>query len=380
MACDCNVCGGALAEPVYRAASEVSLTTMNSRVAGRTEVFLCRQCGHLQTGELIDLVDYYASVYVVDTTTEYRIVDGRPVSLAEHQAMVLQSKVDLAPGSRVLDFGCAKADALRAIATLKPQITPFLFDVTDKYVASWERFPVPVQWATHRVDPAWTGSMDVVLSFFALEHIPRLRDVLAQIRALLKPGGTFYFAVPNVMRNIGDFIVADHLNHFTQASLHHLLSANGFTDVEVDAEAHDVVFVVTARRADEAHAVVAPPGADVLAGIESAAQDMARFWGEASARVRAFEHAGESASAIYGAGFYGHFVAASLASTDHLACFVDRNVHLHGRPCWGKPVVAPESLPASVRRVLVGVNPRNARAAIGSVDAWRGRDLDFLYL
>ncbi|WP_197524049.1 MULTISPECIES: class I SAM-dependent methyltransferase [unclassified Cupriavidus] len=366
--------------PIYRSASDSSFTTMNSRVAGRTEVYFCRHCGHLQTGELLDLADYYANSYEILTTTEYTIVDGRPVALAEHQARVLLSKVELRPGCRVLDYGCAKADTLRVAATLAPGIVPFLFDVTDKYIPLWERFPVPARWATHRVDPAWAGSMNVVLSFFALEHIPRLAQVLAEIRALLAPDGTFHFTVPNVRRNIGDFIVADHLNHFTPESLRHLLAANGFTDVQVDEQSHDVVFVVTARRARQAQGAVVPPDAAAIAGLEAAALEMARYWREAATRVQVFEQRAEGASAIYGAGFYGNFVAASLASIDHVTCFVDRNVHLYGRPCWGRPVVPPEALPAGVRRVLVGVNPRNARAAIESVESWRSRGLDFLYL
>ncbi len=383
--CNCNVCGGALVDPIYQSASDSSFTTMNARVAGRTEVYLCRRCGHLQTSELPDLASYYANVYEINLASEeadqlYKIVDGRPVYRADHQAQVLLSKLTLPPGSRVLDYGCAQATTLRKAVASQPDIQPFLFDVTDKYVGHWQRFPVPAQWATHRVDPAWAASMDAVLSFFAFEHIAQLGDAVDNIKALLKPGGIFYLVVPDVLGNAADFIVADHVNHFTVESLRYLLAARGFGDIVVDATAHDAALVVTARLGTASCAVVAQPDESALAKLESSARQMACYWSDAAARILAFEQRGEGPSAIYGAGFYGNFVAASLASMAHVSCFVDRNAHLHGQACWGKPVVAPDDLPTSVRRVLVGVNPRSARAAIEGIDAWRGRQLDVFYL
>lgn len=381
----CNVCAGALGEPVYRSAGDRSFTTMNTPVGGRTEVHFCARCGHLQTSELPDLAHYYAKVYEINLASAeadqlYQIVDGQPVYRADHQARVLRAKVEFPPGCRVLDYGCAQAATLRKVVATSPGIRPFLFDVTDKYVGYWERFPVPTQWATHQVDPAWAAGMDVVLSFFAFEHIAGLERALADIKALLKPGGTFYLVVPNVLGNAADFIVADHVNHFTPASMRYLLAANGFDAVEVDDEAHDAALVVTARLA--AAPVPRPPLPDAveLGALAASARQMSAYWNEASARIRAFEADGDGPCAIYGAGFYGNFIAASLASPERVDCFVDRNKHLHGQACWGRPVVAPDELPENVRRVLVGVNPRAARGAIEAVEAWRGRGISFFYL
>ncbi|MGO4326840.1 class I SAM-dependent methyltransferase [Cupriavidus sp. 2TAF22] len=359
---------------------------MNTVVPGRTQVYLCPHCGHLQTSELPDLAHYYANVYEINLAAEdddqlYKMVDGRPLYRADHQAAVLQSKLDLFPGCRVLDYGCAKAPTLRKVVQGNQGIAPFLFDVTDKYVSHWARFPGQPGWATHEVDPAWAGSMDVVLSFYALEHISRLGQALANIKALLKPGGHFYFIVPNVLENVADFVVADHVNHFTAESLHYMLSAQGFDRVEVDAGVHDAAFVVTARLGAGAACAVRQPDAAALAGLEAFARDTAQYWHGVVTRLKAFERAHASApSAIYGAGFYGNFIASALDSMERVEYFVDQNAHLQGRLCQAREIVSPGALPGHIGRVYVGMNPRTARAAIAAIPEWHQKQADYFFL
>ncbi|WP_051974950.1 class I SAM-dependent methyltransferase [Cupriavidus necator] len=387
MTCSCNVCGNALETPIYESAEDSSITTMNILVPGRTRVFLCGHCGHLQTAELQDAADYYANVYAINLTSDdedqlYKIVDGRPVYRADQQAEVLLSKLDLFDGCRILDYGCAKAPTLKKVVGRAPQIRPFLFDVTDKYQAFWQKFPGLAGWASHQTDPAWAGTMDVVLSFYALEHISSLQDAVANIKALLKPGGIFYFIVPNVQQSLSDFVVADHVNHFTEESLRYLLGAQGFDRVEVDARAHDAAYVVTARlgAAGAGKPVMPAPGA--IAQLERAASEMSEYWSGVAARIQAFERSqpATAASAIYGAGFFGNFIAATLTSMSHVKCFIDRNAHLQGRQCLEREVVAPAALPAHVGHVYVGLNPRISRDAIGSISEWQDRQLEIFYL
>ncbi|MFO0481212.1 MAG: hypothetical protein ACK52M_06255, partial [bacterium] len=84
--------------------------------------------------------------------------------------------------------------------------------------------------------------------------------------------------------------------------------------------------------------------------------------------------------AIYGAGFYGNFIASSLARPERIECFIDQNRHLQGRKAFDRPIVPPEQLPSAVDAVLVGLNPRVARSIIGEIAAWRDRRLDVFFL
>lgn len=381
----CNVCGNTALSCIYESPDNLSITTMNKLITGKTQVFFCGMCGHLQTSELPNLVEYYAQEYTINLASDdddqlYKIVDGKPVYRAEHQAAVLLSKVELTSGCKVLDYGCAKSPTLKKVLAAHPDIEPFLFDVTDKYIPFWKRFSKMPQWSVHQPNPAWNGTMDVVLSFYALEHVANLREAIGNVKSLLKPGGTFYFLVPNVYENTADFIVADHINHFSASSLRALLQREGFNNIEVDEKIHESAYVVKATLAS-----VVPedkPASDEIPACHEAAIKMADYWKDIVSRIREFEASiGEGAAAVYGAGFYGNFIATAMRHPERIRCFVDQNRHLQqGIEINGKRIVAPSELPKDVTHVLVGMNPRIARANIDAISVWHDRALNYFFL
>jgi hypothetical protein len=89
---------------------------------------------------------------------------------------------------------------------------------------------------------------------------------------------------------------------------------------------------------------------------------IAEYWQGIGDRVRRFEaeHADGKASAIYGSGFYGAFIATCLSRPEQVSCFLDRNPYRQGKQLFGKPVIAPEALAPSVRTVYVGLSPATA--------------------
>jgi len=387
MSTACNVCHAPLAQTIYQSPENHSITTMNTLVDGRTHVYFCDTCGHLQTSELPNLAAYYATEYSINANSEdddqiYKVVEGQTIFRADHQAAVLQAKLHFPEGCRVLDYGCAKAPTLRKLLAAHPGVEPYLFDVTDKYQPFWQRFPTPAKTAVGVPDPAWAGELDVVLSFYALEHVSDLDAAIGTIKRLLKVGGTFYFIVPNAYQNIADFVVADHINHFSETSLRTLLERNGFDQVDVDAQAHDGAFVVSARHSGRAVDGALMPAPAELAALRDKAWEMSQYWRDIVGRIRAFEAdlPQGAAVAIYGAGFYANFIALSLQDVGRVTAFVDQNPHLQGTTLYQRPVLAPVALPVEVSHLLVGLNPRIARANIEAIEAWRGRQLVFLYL
>ena len=116
-------------------------------------------------------------------------------------------------------------------------------------------------WAIYAPRPEWSESFDAVLSFFALEHVAAPRQFMADLHQLLKPGGSAYLLVPNVYTNVADFVVADHVNHFSQPSLATLFATAGLAKVSVDDGVHDAAFVVTAQKSDRPDPPLASTGA-----------------------------------------------------------------------------------------------------------------------
>lgn len=380
----CNVCGCTLGAPIFTGEEAASITTMNVLIAGQTAVHLCPNCGHLQTRALPDLKRYYAEEYSinadgVDDDQLYEIRDGREIYRSEHQAAVLMQKLDLSRPLKVLDYGCAKGATLRRVVDACPEVQPYLFDVTERYLDYWERFPRSPKFAVHKVDPAWAGSLDVVLSFYALEHIPDLTAALEDFGSLLRPGGTLYFIVPNVYRNPADFIVADHVNHFSERSLQMMLARAGFGQIEIDATAHAAAFVVTCRKEEAAQgsdpSSLAEVGQDEIAALVD-------FWGTAKSRIQAAEAdlAGEATVAIYGAGIYGNFIRTCLRRPDRVVAFMDQNRFLHGRIVNGLPVRPPAEMIATVDAIFVGLNPRIARRAMAELSETVGQELPCIFL
>ncbi len=378
----CNVCESALEDPVYVSPQGLSITSLTEVRNGRTEVFFCTACGHLQTTPIENLDDYYETQYriLIDSEKEdvlYEVVDDRSIYRVPLQVETLLTKVDLPPGARVLDYGCAKGATARQLAETRPDVNVFLFDVSQMYLPFWERFREPAQWATHEIPDGWPGTFDLVMSFFVMEHVDDPVAVLGQMAGLLQPDGLLYFMVPNVFTNTADFVVADHVSHFSASSLAKLLQRAGLRPVDIDDRFYNGAWSVVASplAEPEAPAVAPEPSADRVG-------ELVRYWNGLSERIQAFErdHAASGPAAIYGSGFYGTFIASSLEDPDRIECFLDGNPFRQARQLLGKPILAPERLPESIHTVYVGLNPVAARSIVDGIDSWKGRNHAYLYL
>ena len=380
----CAVCGSAV-EVVYESSSGQALTSLCTLLDQPTVVAACPTCGHLQTPPIGDLDAYYATAYRILLASEeedqiYAVTDGRIEYRAERQAAGFLATVPLPADARVLDYGAAKGATMRRVRAERPDVQLHFFDVSDMYVDHWRTLVADDAFATFEAPAAWTGSFDVVSSFFMLEHVAQPTEVVAAMADLVRPGGTIYAIVPDPFVNVGDFVVVDHTNHFTRPALERLFTDAGFEAVTVDGDAYAGAWVVDARK-PASGATPAPGGATspVAVALERA-RELAGYWSSAHARVVAAEQAARGPLAIYGAGFYGSFVRANLAHPDAVVAYVDQNPHLIGTEHDGRPVVAPADLGAEVTDVVVGLNPLHARSIVADIEAWHGRDLGLHFL
>ncbi len=378
----CAVCGEPAGAPIYSSDGARSITSLCEIVATSTEVRFCQACGHVQTAEMPGIDAYYDTQYKILIESEeedqlYAVENGRQVYRLDHQARTLLAKLSPPPGARLLDYGCAKGGTPRRLLAARGDLQVQLFDVSSMYLPFWRSFLAEGSWSTYRPRAEWRGTFDIVTSFFSLEHVARPRAMMTEIAALLKPGGIFYGIVPNTFANIADFVVADHVNHFSPASLALLLRSCGFTAIEIDEQAHASALVVTAAAGPAtAAARPAPPGE--IGQLKAEAERIAAYWRLFSSRVRGFElgHSGRQA-AIYGSGFYGTFIASCLDQPQAIRCFLDQNPFRQGRSLLERPIIAPGALDEGIGVVYVGLNPKMARAEIAKVACWSGRALDY---
>lgn len=378
----CNICDTALGPPIYE--SDRSLTSLCAVFAQTTRVRSCDRCGHVQTDELDDAAAFYDQDYAILTDSEeedqiYEIRGEKTVYRTEHQVDVLLQKLQLPEGAKVLDFGCAKSSTMRSLLDLRPDIDVHLYDISDRYISFWDGFVQPDRYATYSVPEQWHGQFDAVTSFFSLEHITEPATIVHEIEDLLKPGGTLYGIVPNVLTNSADFIVIDHVNHFTLSSLDHLLTEAGLAVTGIDADIHRGALVFAARKPD-----IRPEETKADEAQHPAGQirQIARFWADAATRLRTAEAniAVDAPVAVYGAGFYGAFIRSALRHPERICCSIDQNPFLLGTDVGGTPVVSPAELPTDVNDVFVGLNPAHAKDIIAAIPAFAERRLNFLFL
>ena len=376
----CNVCNTKLGAPIYEANSEMAITSLCELHPGKVRVWGCYSCGHLLGEALADTRDYYESQYriLLDHEEEdqiYELQGERIIYRTEHQVTTLMNKLKLSRGARVLDYGCAKASMPRQLLLQRPDLQIHLFDVSDMYTAYWQKFLPDGRWSIHDTPEFWQGSFDVVTSFFALEHIPEPFDSVLRVASLLVEDGIFYGIVPDTFGNVADFVVMDHVNHFTNSSLYALLRKAGFKDIQIDADVHRGALVFIARKTGPVS-----DSPDLSASLDASRQ-LASYWVSIGDRIRASEaEYADISSAIYGSGFYGAYIASQLKEPERLKCFLDKSPFQQGKNIFGRKVLAPKELPDDIRLLYIGLNPTIARDTVDNLEWLSSRDLHLVFL
>lgn len=384
---NCNCCKSTEMAVLYERDGDTSITTMNATIAGKTRVHYCKTCSHAQTESLMDLKNYYENVYELGRLDEeddqlYETLTTGNVYRGAHQAKVFLEKIRPQSVTKVLDYGCGKSLTMGRVCKEVDGFQPYLFDVSNRYLPIWSHFTDPERCFLEEIPNAFSNYFDVVTSFYALEHIEDLDQCLDAVRNALMDGGLFYFIVPNVLENYADMIVADHSNHFTESSLIALLVRNGFESIAIDAESHRAAFIITAVKGEKSKSPVIPV-------IEAFSRDydklvfVSEFWRgqEEKLRAKVKQIERNKRVGIYGAGFYGTYIAALTDDLDvAIEVFVDRNEFLHGSTVNGMKVVSVADAVSNLDVLLVGLNPTIAKQVIHDIDELTDQDMEYIYL
>jgi 2-polyprenyl-3-methyl-5-hydroxy-6-metoxy-1,4-benzoquinol methylase len=142
------------------------------------------------------------------------------------------------PGRRVLDLGCRDGALTRAYAEGNEIVG---VDADREALAEAEKLGIETRWADlDEPLPFGAASFDVVVAGELLEHLRDPRRVVADVRHVLRPGGTFVASVPNAYRlkNRLRFLLGrkpeddpTHLQMFSPAEVRSLLA--GFDDAQL---------------------------------------------------------------------------------------------------------------------------------------------------
>jgi SAM-dependent methyltransferase len=368
---------------------------MNTYLSGKLRVLLCHECGHCQTFPLNDLKSYYENDYELGRLNEeddqlYSMSEDGPIYRAQHQATVLLQKVKIDSQTKILDFGCGKSLTMRRVCGIVDDFKPFVYDVTDKYLNLWLDITNKENCAVNNIPESWEEKFDIISSFYALEHIEDLRSVCRKVRSLLRDSGYFYFIIPDMIANPADFIVADHVNHFSRSSLSALMERTGFEVKEIDHNSHYGAIICLARKIDnpknqniQVSTTTKIDENEIDVQFMQKAYELAEFWSNQNERlVKAISNLPKDRGiAIYGAGFYGTYLyGLATRCGRNVECFIDSNPQMTGEKNNDIAIVAPSGVPSNVWNILVGLNPSRAKAIIAKTKDFANGKYSFVYI
>lgn len=203
-------------------------------------IWECASCHLRFTQDVPDaasIAPYYRSDnYISHSDTRKGLINRlyhqvRQITLRQKKQLLIR-ETGTASG-KLLDIGAGTGAFLHTMQAAGWTVTGLEPDAGAREVAA-SRYQLALEEPStlFHLPPA---SFDAITMWHVLEHVHQLQDYLAQIRKLLKQGGTFFLALPNYTaedaRHYGSYWAAydvpRHLYHFAPEAVRTLLQQHG---------------------------------------------------------------------------------------------------------------------------------------------------------
>lgn len=360
----CSVCGGLEIELLADFATLPRATSDCRPFPPGGSLGFCAVCRTVQKpatsywrDETAQIYRAYAIFRQAANGSEQSVFDqttGTYLRRSEALLKRLQEAYPLPQTGRAVDVGCGNGPTLRALAGMAPQWDLFGHDISDLEAESLASIPNFRKLFVGDVD-AIEGTFDLISFCHSVEHIPSPVESLAALRSKLAPGGRLVVEVPDVRQNIYDLVVADHRSHFDALTLADAARRAGFAHVAVyDDWVFKELTLVAAN--EPVRAIGASP---VATRLELGEVKAWVAWLAAT-----LEHARRAAAGSKTFGLFGTAIAATWALgplAQEVAFFVDEDTARVGQEFEGRPILAPDQVPAGAT-VFVPLVPKVASA------------------
>lgn len=304
----------------------------NGRAVGR-----CTTCGLMQrlldptrAAEYRDVYAHYAMYsHARDGSDQQNFDADGMMSRTEKILRVVTPQLAAQPQA-VLDIGCGSGAGLVSLARAFPQARIDGFEPNDKPAERQPHFPANVGQIHTRTLPEGTR-YDLITLFHVLEHVEDLDGLFAMVRARLAPGGTLLVQVPYPALNPFDYVIADHVWHFTHRSLVALAAR---MQMRVTYSGNAIIAKELTLMAQVGEG--APDSID----DETAAEEASLAW---LVEYKAFlDTLAAPQVAVYGTGPAGAWTGTVLG--DAVVAYLDDDPARIGMTFNGKPVIAAQAL------------------------------------
>ncbi len=356
----CKVCGADALEdiPEFRSLPRVTSDCLPFRDGGR--LLVCRECSAAQSpadeqwfGEIGEIYDSY-SAYRQAGGEEQCVLDPATGRVTQRSRVLVSKLLALAgcpQSGTVLDIGCGTGGTLKAFSDL----------------SGWRLFgseldnrSLPVLRAIDGFETLYTcplpdlpGRFTLITMVHALEHFSEPVSTLRDLHSKIAAGGRLFVEAPNAEANPFDYLIADHMIHFTPTTLSFAAARAGFA---IDCLALNWVtkeLSLTAHPSGALDAASLGTATEIVDQIRARIVWLSRFVEaarQASAGGRAFGLFGSSVAATWLCGVLG----------DRVSFLVEEDTNRIGRTHLDRPIVSPaQAPPGSV--VFLAMAPQIAR-------------------
>ena len=342
----CSICGSARLRRInaFDVLSRVTSDCAPFRRGGRLAVCVC--CGAAQSFAdeqwLAEIAEIYGKydIYNQSSGVEQRVLDPVGGSLRPRSELLLERLLEVSGVplvGKVLDVGCGSGGTLKAFDQLGNWAL-YGLDIDDRNL--------PALHAMRGFRDLYTCSpaevseqFNIITLVHSLEHFPCPGETLKNLRRRLSPNGCLLIEVPNAAANPFDYVIADHLTHFTPETLAYVVRCAGF----------HVQCVATNWVSKEISLVAVPSACSQLPANIPKPNSQVNVIGQVT-WLNDFVDYAIKTSAIPGPfGLFGTSIAATWlwpAVSDRVQFFVEEDPNRIGRTHMGRPVLGPVQVPA----------------------------------
>ena len=330
------------------------------------ELAVCEACGMIQKPPTVrwkeEIGRIYGDyeIYHLSQGAEQVIfaADGSAAPRSQSLVAHVVERSSLPADGRLIDIGCGNGAALASFGRALPGWRLCGHELSDRALPSLRRIPgFEALYAGPVADIP--GRFDLVSAIHSLEHMSDPGALLAEAAGLLTDGGTLFIEVPDIETSPFDLLVADHRSHFSRATLGHLAERAGIAVDELDNRVLAKEITLLGRRGAACGIGGTARAVDPAEGIHIAERTLAWLEGvlEEATKAAAATSFGIFGSSVSGIWLYG-------ALRDRVAFFVDEDATRIGRRFDGKPILAPDQVPAG-STVFIPLVPDTAARVAG---------------
>lgn len=352
----CQICGAARLCEVEGFGALPRITSDCRSYPAGGALFVCLACDGVQKvpdekwlREIAGIYADYEAYY--QSGGEEQIVFDRATGGPRRRSDVIVANLiaskALTASGHALDVGCGNGATLTSMSAALPGWCLSGYELGNSALSRLVMIPRFEKLYTRSID-AIDRDFDLVTMVHSLEHFPSPLTALAQLVPVVGEGKIFV-EVCNVDQNPFDILVADHLIHFSPATLEKLLRRAGFSPTSISTSwvAKEISLLAKfAELAEPGDALTVPYGESTYSRMKGYVEWLLRF---RSVALNEAERGGPI-------GVFGTSIAATWLAPqiiDRITFFVDEDPNRIGREHLGLPVIHPSNIPKHSRVLLV---------------------------